>query len=124
MEKLFLFVILGITLFDTTYACCVTNGNHLYILNGITYDNISVCKLKDDDLRNQTLTYDGELHLHFCLNFFGKTLYFCNFWGRPQGQVFDVFNSKIAFACYECLRDGNRCYWLVKTYGFYFYMHK
>ncbi|CAH1422996.1 unnamed protein product [Lactuca virosa] len=81
---------------------------------------------KDNDLGNYTMTINDEFHWDFRRNF-GETTEFSGhfYWMTSDNQIyqeveFSVFNNHIADECGNKLLKTNKCFWLVKSDGFYF----
>lgn len=73
------------------------------------------CQSRSDDLKLVHLIENQNYEFHFRVNFWGTTLYWCDFtWGN-RVQSFKVFNAK----SHDC-DDERYCNWQVKTDGFYF----
>ncbi|PQM33884.1 uncharacterized protein Pyn_08939 [Prunus yedoensis var. nudiflora] len=73
---------------------------------------------KDDDFGLRSLPPNGEYEWGFRVNFWGSTLYFCNFWYLDNHGVFDVSRDTIDFL-YEC--GGAHCIWKAKEDGIYLF---
>ncbi|KAL3634189.1 hypothetical protein CASFOL_021243 [Castilleja foliolosa] len=72
------------------------------------------CKSGDTDLGYHALNVGQSYEWSFCANFFGKTLYFCNFQWGTKHQSFDVFSKSTPKDC-----PHGVCKWVAMLDGFY-----
>lgn len=81
------------------------------------------CKSKDDDLGDVTRNAGEGYEIHFCLNFWRSTLFFCHFYLGSKQRVVDVFATKRKHDPNYCFTTTYspriNCYWLIKEDGFY-----
>ena len=79
------------------------------------------CKSRDDDLGLRKLQPGENWQFSFHINFFGTTLFFCNFSYTNSSKikfhaVFDVFSTELTQDC-----GGYNCIWIAKEDGLYLY---
>ncbi|KAK1436192.1 hypothetical protein QVD17_01970 [Tagetes erecta] len=81
------------------------------------------CKSKDDDLGEVRRNAGEEYDIHFCLNIWRSTLYFCHFYLGWKQRVMDVFATKNKHDPDYCFSTAYSatvdCYWLIREDGFY-----
>ncbi|XP_024021685.1 S-protein homolog 5 [Morus notabilis] len=76
------------------------------------------CASKDTDLGTHKLTFGGNFHWSFNVNFWRTTLFYCDkSWDNVKGH-FDVFMAKRD--THRCAED--ECFWEVKKDGLYLYI--
>ncbi|XP_043687916.1 S-protein homolog 6-like [Telopea speciosissima] len=104
--------------YKSSEATAILQKFHVYIINDLDegMDLMTHCRSKDDDLGLHTLAKGQNFTWDFHVNFWGTTLFYCEFqWGNNVHGTFDVF---------ETIRDGGRClnicYWYVRTDGLHF----
>ncbi|KAL3359925.1 hypothetical protein AABB24_016429 [Solanum stoloniferum] len=82
------------------------------------------CASKDDEIANDYLDIDEDLHWSFCESFFENTLYFCHFWWGSMNKSITVFDD-----AGSCVHHGlyanylNYYKWEVRQDGFYLEMY-
>lgn len=75
------------------------------------------CQSKDDDLDVRSLAVNEQFEFGFRVNFWGRTLYFCNLWYLDKHAVFDAFKPTMDFKA-EC-GGSHHCIWTAKEDGVY-----
>ena len=103
------------------------NVYEVYITDGDVDNLMAHCKSGDDDLGDKELTPNQYFHWRFRQNIFLTTVFFCTFrWMASDDTelksiTFNVFDVDMPIRCGDSYSINN-CYWLVRTYGFYFSM--
>lgn len=78
------------------------------------------CKSKDKDVGEHSVFLHNEFNFKFHMDFWGFTLYSCNFWWRGQTGGVKIFDEDIAnMFCQGRLFTLNHCYWYVTQKGFF-----
>lgn len=93
---------------------------HVYIFNDLNKDTLSLCcKSKDDDLGGYALPVEANFHFTFKVNFWGTTLFWCNFnWGKNHGGSYDIFWHEDDLL-YRCGYKTKNCTWYARNDGIY-----
>ncbi|PQM37542.1 hypothetical protein Pyn_06996 [Prunus yedoensis var. nudiflora] len=120
-----LLLALPIFLSQTQVTYSLFNKYRVHIINGLTNETLTAhCKSKDDDLRVHALAVDQEFSWEFRINFFDRTLYFCNLVWKGGHKTFDAFlvdEKALLNAC-----SSSDCMWRARDDGIYLfnYPHK
>ena len=77
------------------------------------------CKSGDDDLGHQSLGLDQMYTWSFLENFWGSTLFWCNFWWEGKYAGFHVFDENMIR---DVIHGLTNFVYEVRPDGFYFYV--
>ncbi|XP_011016771.1 PREDICTED: uncharacterized protein LOC105120299 [Populus euphratica] len=93
---------------------------YVYIFNDLNKDTLSLrCKSKHDDLGGHALPVEANFHFTFKVNFWGTTLFWCNFnWGKNHGGSYDIFWYEDDLL-YKCSYKTKNCTWHARNDGIY-----
>ncbi|PHT73675.1 hypothetical protein T459_24460, partial [Capsicum annuum] len=93
------------------------------LLNVLSVSSLKIhLQSKDDDLQLQILKSGDEYNFSFHSNFFGTTLFYCNFAWATLASDFQVYHKGTS-PCrfhYVVVKDLY-CTWLVKDSGIYIF---
>ena len=70
------------------------------------------CKSKDDDLGTHVLAPNQLFEWGFRPNFWGTTLYYCQFWFGSETHWFNIYVEKR-----DTSRCDDKCWWMVGPIG-------
>ncbi|KAM0008853.1 putative plant self-incompatibility S1 [Helianthus debilis subsp. tardiflorus] len=130
MGKLLFLFIISLNLFSAPSANVVSAYNDINCvrLKAIVHIQVEVnnlrfhCHSKDDDLGNVTRNAGEEYQIRFCLDFFGRSLFTCQFDWESKHQQFNVYKeSQLPIIQPYCIREppNLECYWMVDKDRFY-----
>ncbi|EEF45215.1 S-protein homolog 21 [Ricinus communis] len=113
-------IVLLVLLILAMGRCCLGIGEryHVHIINDLTRHTLNVhCKSKDDDLGPHLLQLGEEFHFTFRVNFWGTTLFWCNFkWGKNHGGDYHIFWYRDDLL-YDCGYEQKNCIWSARNSG-------
>nr|XP_043632938.1 self-incompatibility protein S1-like [Erigeron canadensis] len=110
-----------LTLCDVLKAC-ITADTIVHIESNLN-NLVLHCKSKDDDLGNVTRNSGEEFDIHFCADFWGRSVFSCEFYWESKHQEFTVYESKHPEYCAKKDDYGfynTDCYWKIQEDGFYY----
>ncbi|XP_015087668.1 S-protein homolog 19-like [Solanum pennellii] len=108
-------------------SCFLAPKIQVHIINKLPSNTAQLqvhCASKDDEIANEYLAIDEDLHWSFCESFFETTLYFCHFWWGSMNKSITVFDDAelcVHSALYA--NYNNNCKWEVRQDGFYLEMY-
>lgn len=115
MKNIFYLIVLFLYFVHGLEARSVLTQHHVYIYSELPRDIVPLvfhCFSSDDDFGNKTLHPGQSFHWDFKSNFFGTTLYSCQFSWGPRHKGFDAFNAAWKV-------DHNTYNYVVRNDGFY-----